>query len=71
MTSTLKLDIHVVAQENGVMAPLPQNISIVALTPKAAAFKGNKSKGFMELFKIKVLQCMGERKAHHGHNDRK
>ncbi len=59
-----------VAQENGVIAHLPQNINIIALSPKTAAFKGNKSKGITELSKIEVIECAGGRKAHHEHNER-
>jgi hypothetical protein len=44
--------------------------TIALVSPKEAAFKGNKSKSIMELYKIKVINCVGERKAHHEHNER-
>ncbi len=51
-----------VAHGNGVLAPLPQNISAMAASRKKAAFK-SKSDDILEVYKLKMLQKDGEREA--------
>jgi hypothetical protein len=47
--------VALVAQANGVLAPLPQNISSISASCKRTAFN-NKSNDIMEMYKIKMLQ---------------
>ncbi len=51
-----------VAHGNGVLAPLPQNISSIAASRKRAALK-NKSDDILEVYKLKMLQKDEEREA--------
>jgi hypothetical protein len=53
-----------VAQANGVLAPLPQNISGIAASRKKTA-SNSKSNDILEVYKLKILQKDEEREAKH------
>jgi hypothetical protein len=50
------------AHGNGVLAPLPQNFSAIAVSRMKAAFK-SKSNNILEVYKLKILQKDEEREA--------
>jgi hypothetical protein len=63
------IEVPQVAHGNGVLAPLPQNISGIAASRKRAALK-TKSDDILEVYKLKILQKEEEREAEHERYER-
>jgi hypothetical protein len=64
LTQAPPVEVALVAHGNGVLIPLPQNISGIAASCKRAALK-SKSDDIMKVYKLKILQKDYEREAEH------
>ncbi len=62
--SSTPIEVAPVACGNGILAPLPQNISGITESRKRAALK-SKSNDILEIYALKILQKDEEREAEH------
>jgi hypothetical protein len=69
LTQAPPVEVAPVAHGNGVLAPLPQNISGITATRKREALK-SKSDNILYVYKLKILQKDEERGAEHESEER-